>query len=74
MELRSLKLFELKELAKSKGLHDAYKYKKEELILKLIEIETNNIENNNIFKIIRSPFILLKLLPFISSSLSSIKT
>ena len=46
MELRSLKLFELKELAKSKGLHDAYKYKKEELILKLNEIETNNIENN----------------------------
>jgi transcription termination factor Rho len=42
MELRSLKLFELKELAKSKGIHDAYKYKKDELILKLNEIGTNN--------------------------------
>lgn len=41
MELRSLKLSELKELAKSKGIRDAYKYKKEELVLKLKEI--NNI-------------------------------
>ena len=40
MELRTLKLSELKELAKSKGIHDAYKYKKDELILKLNEIET----------------------------------
>ncbi|MDD4439570.1 MAG: transcription termination factor Rho [Tissierellia bacterium] len=48
MELRSLKLFELKELAKSKGIHDAYKYKKDELIFKLNEIGTNNnnIKNN----------------------------
>ena len=48
MELRSLKLFELKELAKSKGIHDAYKYKKDELIFKLNEIgiNNNNIKNN----------------------------
>jgi len=42
MELRNLKLSELKELAKSKGIHDAYKYKKDELILKLNEIESDN--------------------------------
>lgn len=41
MELKSLKLLELKALAKSKGIHDAYKYKKDELILKLNEIEAN---------------------------------
>ncbi|MDI9496835.1 MAG: transcription termination factor Rho [Bacillota bacterium] len=41
MELKSLKLLELKALAKSKGIHDAYKYKKAELILKLNEIEAN---------------------------------
>ncbi|NLB33021.1 MAG: transcription termination factor Rho [Tissierellia bacterium] len=44
VELRSLKLSELKELAKSKGIHDAYKYKKDELLLKLNGIE--NITNN----------------------------
>jgi DNA-binding protein YbaB len=30
MELKSLKLLELKALAKSKGIHDAYKYNKAE--------------------------------------------
>ncbi|HOW22996.1 MAG TPA: transcription termination factor Rho [Sedimentibacter sp.] len=40
MDLKSLKLFELKALAKSKGIRDAYKYKKDELILKLNELET----------------------------------
>ena len=39
MELKNLKLSELKELAKSKGIHDAYKYKKDELLLKLYQIE-----------------------------------
>ena len=42
MELRNLKLSELKELAKSKGIHDAYKYKKDELLIRLIEFD--NIE------------------------------
>jgi len=42
MELGSLKLSELKELAKSKGMHDAYKYKKDELILKLTQFETSS--------------------------------
>ena len=51
MELKSLKLFELKELAKSKGIRDAYKYKKDELILKLNEIETNNDYNEDKGKI-----------------------
>ena len=39
MELKNLKTSELKELAKSKGIHDAYKYKKDELLLKLYQIE-----------------------------------
>ena len=46
VELRSLKLSELKELAKSKGIHDAYKYKKDELLLKLDGID--NITNDKI--------------------------
>lgn len=61
MELRGLKLSELKELAKSKGIHDAYKYKKDELLLKLIEFdnieekttndtETKKIEKNSILE------------------------
>lgn len=56
MELRSLKLSELKELAKSKGIHDAYKYKKDELLLKLIEFDnieektTNDTETKKIGK------------------------
>ncbi|NLJ58156.1 MAG: transcription termination factor Rho [Tissierellia bacterium] len=41
-ELRSLKLSELKELARSKGISDAYKYKKDELITKLKEIDSEN--------------------------------
>lgn len=48
MELRSLKLSELKELAKSKGIHDAYKYKKDELLKKLIEIESKEKTSDNI--------------------------
>ena len=46
MELGSLKLSELKELAKSKGMHDAYKYKKDELILKLTQFETSSPPTN----------------------------
>lgn len=34
-QLAGMKLNELKELAKSKGIRDAYKYKKEELLIKL---------------------------------------
>ena len=57
MELRNLKLSELKELAKSKGIHDAYRYKKDELLLKLIEIDNidkktiNDTETKNTEKI-----------------------
>jgi transcription termination factor Rho len=57
MELRILKLSELKELAKSKGIHDAYRYKKDELLLKLIEIDNidkktiNDTETKNTEKI-----------------------
>ena len=47
MELRNLKLSELKELAKSKGIHDAYRYKKDELLLKLIEIDNIDIKTTN---------------------------
>lgn len=46
-ELSNLKVSELKELAKSKGIHNAYKYKKEELLLKLKNIiyeDTNKSE------------------------------
>ncbi len=45
MELKLLKLSELKELAKAKGIHDAYKYKKDELLLKLNNID--NIDNES---------------------------
>jgi len=41
-ELSSLKVAELKELAKNRGIQDAYKYKKEELILKISETFSNN--------------------------------
>jgi len=46
-QLTSLKLSELKELAKAKGMHDAYKYKKEELLVKLKDYyeNLNNSEN-----------------------------
>lgn len=47
MELRSLKLSELKDLAKAKGIHDAYKYKKDELLLKLNEIDNIDNETTN---------------------------
>jgi transcription termination factor Rho len=39
MDLTKLKLSELKDLAKLNGIRDAYKYKKEELIKKLDEID-----------------------------------
>ncbi len=38
-QLAGIKLNELKELAKSKGIRDAYKYKKEELLIKLSEFD-----------------------------------
>ena len=41
-ELSSLKVAELKELAKNRGIQDAYKYKKEELILRISETFSNN--------------------------------
>lgn len=41
-ELSSLKVAELKELAKNRGIQDAYKYKKEELILKINDTYSNN--------------------------------
>lgn len=50
-QLTSLKLSELKELARTKGFHDAYKYKKEELLVKLkdyyenLNKSENNVEN-----------------------------
>lgn len=40
-KLSELKLSELKDLAKSKGIHDAYKYKKNELVLKLQGFDLN---------------------------------
>jgi len=47
-QLAGLKLSELKELAKSKGIRDAYKYKKDELLKKLSDFSNNSIEENNI--------------------------
>ncbi|MFA9422707.1 MAG: transcription termination factor Rho [Sedimentibacter sp.] len=47
-QLVSLKLPELKELAKTLGFHDAYKYKKEELLLKLKNYYENSHETENI--------------------------
>ncbi len=49
-QLARLKLSELKELAKSKGMHDAYKYKKEELLLKLKEYYESEMSETNIEK------------------------
>lgn len=47
-QLAGMKLNELKELAKSKGMHDAYKYKKEELLIKLSDfIDASKIENES---------------------------
>ncbi|MDW5299611.1 MAG: transcription termination factor Rho [Sedimentibacter sp.] len=46
-QLTSLKLSELKELAKTKGIHDAYKYKKEELLIKLKDYYENLNESEN---------------------------
>jgi len=41
-ELSSLKVAELKELAKNRGILDAYKYKKEELIFRISETFSND--------------------------------
>lgn len=54
-QLASMKLNELKELAKSKGMRDAYKYKKEELLSLLsdyddIANEMKNAQNESIIK------------------------
>ena len=50
-ELSSLKVAELKELAKKRGIQDAYKYKKEDLILKVNETFSDNsiefVKNNS---------------------------
>lgn len=40
--LAGMKLSELKELAKSKGMRDAYKYKKDELLIKLSDYYNNS--------------------------------
>lgn len=54
-QLASMKLNELKELAKSKGMRDAYKYKKEELLSLLSNYDdmandTENTQNESIEK------------------------
>ncbi len=46
-QLAALKLTELKELAKSLGMHDSYKYKKEELLIKLNNYYDNLNETDN---------------------------
>jgi transcription termination factor Rho len=43
-QLAALKLTELKELAKSLGMHDSYKYKKEDLLIKLNNYYDNNLD------------------------------
>lgn len=48
-ELSSLKVAELKELAKIRGIQDAYKYKKEELILKIKETYKNKFDKSEEF-------------------------
>ncbi|WP_312700644.1 transcription termination factor Rho [Sedimentibacter sp.] len=47
-QLAGMKLNELKELAKSKGIRDAYKYKKEELLIKLSDFNDMAGETKNI--------------------------
>nr|WP_312579515.1 transcription termination factor Rho [Sedimentibacter sp.] len=48
-ELSSLKVAELKELAKKRGIQDAYKYKKEELILKVSETFIDGFDKSEEF-------------------------
>jgi len=53
-ELSGLKVAELKEFAKKRGILDAYKYKKEELILKISETYMDDFDkseesNNNVY-------------------------
>ncbi|WMJ78248.1 MULTISPECIES: transcription termination factor Rho [unclassified Sedimentibacter] len=48
--LAGLKLSELKELAKSKGMRDAYKYKKDELLKKLNEYYNSSNKSNHSHK------------------------
>ncbi|NYB75100.1 transcription termination factor Rho [Sedimentibacter hydroxybenzoicus DSM 7310] len=47
-QLAGMKLNELKELAKSRGIRDAYKYKKEELLIKLSDFEDMAKETKDI--------------------------
>ncbi len=47
-QLAGMKLNELKELAKSKGIRDAYKYKKEELLIKLSDFNDMADETKNV--------------------------
>ncbi|WP_313345927.1 transcription termination factor Rho [Sedimentibacter sp.] len=47
-QLAGMKLNELKELAKSKGIRDAYKYKKEELLIKLSDFNDMTNETKDI--------------------------
>lgn len=46
-QLASMKLSELKELAKSLGMRDAYKFKKDELLIKLSDYYDNSTEDSN---------------------------
>ena len=46
-QLASMKLSELKELAKSLGMRDAYKFKKDELLIKLGDYYDNLTEDSN---------------------------
>lgn len=48
-ELSSLKVAELKELAKNRGIQDAYKYKKEELILRINKTFSNDFGKSEEF-------------------------
>ena len=47
-QLAGMKLNELKELAKSRGIRDAYKYKKEELLIKLSDFDDMAKETKDI--------------------------
>lgn len=54
-QIVSMKLSELKELAKSLGMRDAYKYKKDELLIKLNDYYNNStvkdsIQNNDVIE------------------------
>ncbi|WP_313165076.1 transcription termination factor Rho [Sedimentibacter sp.] len=47
-QLAGMKLNELKELAKSRGIRDAYKYKKEELLIKLSDFDDMSKDTKDI--------------------------